>query len=112
MKRTIFTILIGGAFLCAGILIAQKAPIPDTNLNAAGWVTLTNGFVVDWHPTTNFLTFASNRVHIEIGEGYHKTCLYKFTDDEWHLITNYWREHVVTNGLPMSYGGPIDHAPK
>ncbi len=63
-------------------------------------------------PMTNFITFASNRVHIEFGEGYHKISLYKFTDDEWNLITNYWQEYIVTNSLPMSYGGPIDHAPK
>lgn len=56
------------------------------------WLTNLLVFTNSWG--TNFLTL-SNRTYVSI----RGTALIKFTDSEWNLITNYYKDHLVTNDL-------------
>jgi hypothetical protein len=69
-------------------------------------VLLTNGGAW-WHAgETNFLSI-TNRPYVAL----FGTPLIKFTDQEWEMITNYYRHKIVTNDLDF-YAPPLTNRTK
>lgn len=121
------------AFLMVGVFAlmlfrhhppAQGTTNPPTGTNSTIWTNTiwtntvwTNIVTADtalalWDAKdyTNFLTI-TGRTYIAYGDSYTKVYFFHFTEAEWRLLTNYYREYY-TGQMQFKFSGPITNAPK